>query len=192
LEQEFLIACNHAIASMIVRKRIEERLNDLSYKDELTGVANRRLFMIQLNDIIKLSQQHNQEFAVLFIDLDYFKAVNDNHNHEYGDLILIEATKRMKLCLRETDLIARLGGDEFVAILDTITPTNKAIEIANKLIKSISVPYQIKGKTLSISASIGISLYPTHDKEAQGLLKKSDLALYQAKEQRGTAILYHS
>jgi diguanylate cyclase (GGDEF)-like protein len=190
LEEEFLIACSHAIASMIVRKRIEERLNELSYKDELTGVANRRLFMIQLNDMIKISSQHYRNFAVLFLDLDFFKAVNDNYGHEYGDLILIEATERMKACLRDTDIIARLGGDEFVIILDAITSADNATDIANKLIKSVSAPYQVKDKTLSIGASIGISLYSVHAQEAKELLKKADLALYQAKEQRGIAVLY--
>ena len=190
LEQQFLNATAKAMASIIERKKIEEKLHKLSYMDELTGIANRRQFMNHLDQVITDSQHHQRSFAVLFIDLDHFKAINDTYGHEYGDQLLVEATERMQANLRETDLVARLGGDEFVILLEMISVPEKAIDIANEVIQSVSLPYEINNKTLTIGTSIGVSLYPQHDDEAGGLLKKADKALYTAKESRGKAILY--
>jgi len=190
LEQEFLTASSKAMASIIERKKIEEQLHRLSHTDELTGIANRRHFMTYLDELIIESNQHNREFAVLFIDLDHFKVVNDTYGHEYGDKILIDATQRMQIALRETDLVARLGGDEFVIALEMISSADKTIAIAKELIQSLSIPYEIKSKTLTIGASIGVSLYPKHGNCTEALLKHADLALYQAKDNRGEAILY--
>jgi len=190
LEQDFLMASSKAMASIIERKKIEEQLHRLSHTDELTGIANRRHFMNYLDDLIIESKQHSREFAVLFIDLDHFKTINDTYGHEYGDQILMAATQRMQSTLRETDLVARLGGDEFIIALEMISSADKAIEIAKELIQSISMPYEIKDKVLTIGASIGISNYPNHGTCTEALLKHADLALYQAKDNRGEAILY--
>ena len=116
--------------------------------------------------------------------------VNDTHGHEYGDGILVEATQRMLNCIRETDMVARLGGDEFVVILEMITSPQKAVDIAHKLIHSLSRPYGILDKTLSIGASIGISVFPEHGTISEVLLRNADAALYVAKENRGSAVLY--
>jgi len=192
LELNFLNACSQALAGMIERKIIEKELHRLSYLDDLTGVANRRKFMEFLTESLKFSSSVDRLSAVLFMDLDFFKAINDTYGHEYGDLILIEAAQRMQDCIRATDLVARLGGDEFVILLEMIATAEEAIEIAEKLIQVISSTYIIKGKTLSIGVSIGISLYPEHDISSEGLLKKADTALYGAKEERGRAVLYHA
>jgi len=190
LELDFLNACGKALAGMIERKLIEKELHRLSYMDELTGVANRRKFMDHLTESLKLSSKVERSLAVLFLDLDFFKAINDTHGHEYGDYILVEVAQRMQTCVRDTDLIARLGGDEFVVLLEMVTVPEGAIQIAEKLIQAISMPYEIKGKTLTIGVSIGISLFPQHDTSSEGLLKKADQALYGAKECRGRAVLY--
>jgi len=190
LELDFLQACGKALAGMIERKLIEKELHRLSYMDELTGVANRRKFMEMISESLTLSKKVERSLAVLFLDLDFFKAINDTHGHEYGDLILIEVAQRMQSCIRNTDLVARLGGDEFVVLLEMVTSSEEAIEIAEKLIQVVSEPYQLKGKRLSIGVSIGISLYPDHDNCSIGLLKKADQALYGAKETRGNAVLY--
>jgi len=190
IEQSFLMATSKAMASIIERKKIEEKLYDLSYIDELTGIANRRHFMNHLGSMIIESNKNNHSLALLFIDLDFFKSINDTYGHEYGDQILIDASQRMQECIRATDFVARLGGDEFVVILEMISTEVKAQKIAENLISAISKPYTIKNKTLSIGASIGVSIYPTHDMAAKGLLKKADEALYQAKENRGAVILY--
>jgi len=190
LEVNFLDASAKAMASIIERKKAEDKLYQLSYIDELTSIANRRKFMNHLNAVIIDSLHHNQSFALLFIDLDHFKVVNDTYGHEYGDQILVDATKRMKRCLRETDLIARLGGDEFVVVLENISESEKAMQIAEQLIETVSQDYKIKEKVLSIGVSIGVSLFPEHDSNAHGLLQKADKALYQAKENRGKSILF--
>jgi diguanylate cyclase (GGDEF)-like protein len=190
LEEEFLSACSKAMASIIERKKIEEQLHKISHTDELTGISNRRHFMNYLDELIIESKQYHRKFAVLFIDLDRFKAINDTYGHEYGDQVLIEASHRMQKTLRGTDLVARLGGDEFVVNLEGVSSADKAIEIAKQLIQSISQPYSIKKHSLTIGASIGISLYPEHGVSTEELLKRADLALYQAKDKRGEAILY--
>lgn len=190
LECEFLKATAKALANIIERKKIEERLHLLSYTDELTGIPNRRKFMNDLEEEIKESSKHHKKFAVLFIDLDRFKMINDTYGHEYGDEILFLASQRMQKKLRSTDLIARLGGDEFVILLENISSTEKILEIASHLIKDISAPYCVKDKELSLGTSIGISLFPHHADTPEDLLKKADNALYQAKESRGNAIIY--
>ncbi|MEZ5529766.1 MAG: sensor domain-containing diguanylate cyclase [Porticoccaceae bacterium] len=190
LEREFLAACGKAMASIIERKRIEEQLHRLSFLDELTGIANRRSFMNHLDQVIDESALHNRLFAVLFIDLDHFKGVNDLHGHEYGDQLLVEAAARIRESLRETDFVARLGGDEFVALLEMVPGEDKALDIARQLIRDVSQPYSIKGRLLSIGASIGVSLYPQHSKYSESLLRMADSALYQAKDKRGDAYLF--
>jgi diguanylate cyclase (GGDEF)-like protein len=188
LEQEFLNATAAAMANIIERKLIEEKLHDLSHIDELTGIANRRQFM---KCLIQEASDPDNLFALLFIDLDHFKTINDTHGHDHGDQILISAVQRIQACLHETDLLARLGGDEFVVLLRAQVSMEKVIQIAEAIILSISRPYEIKDKILSLGASIGISLYPQHDLQVEGLLKKADKALYRAKENRGTAVFYN-
>jgi len=189
LEQNLLSASAKAMAGIIERKKIEEKLHKLSYIDSLTGIPNRRHFMNQLDEVI-IESRKARLFAILFIDLDRFKIVNDTFGHEFGDKILIEVAQRAQNNLRDTDIIARLGGDEFAVILEIIPSEEKAVEIAEQLIRSISMPYTINEKEISIGASIGISIYPAHSSHGESLLKKADEALYQAKEVRGKAILY--
>ncbi len=187
LERSFLEATAAAMANIIERKKFEEQLHALSHKDELTGIANRRQFMQQLAEETK---QTNNTFALLFIDLDHFKQINDNYGHDYGDLILIHVARRAQKCLQEADLLARLGGDEFVALLKTFSSPEQVFAIAKAMIQTLSKPYHIKGTVLSIGASIGISLYPQHGSEIEELLKKADDALYSAKEKRGEVVIY--
>lgn len=191
LETEFLAASSKAMASIIERKKIEEKLHKLSHTDELTGIANRRHFMNHVDALITESEQYKRQFSILFIDLDHFKAVNDTHGHEYGDQILIDAAQRIQSHLRETDLVARLGGDEFIVDLEMISNTDKVLEIARELIHSLSMPYHIKDQQLTIGASIGISLYPKHGSSSETLIKHADFALYQAKSSRGQAAVYN-
>jgi len=190
IEEDFLKATSKAMAGIIERKQIEERLHQLSYLDELTGLPNRRRFMLNLAELITNHNDSKKSFAVLFIDLDKFKSINDDYGHDYGDEILVEASKRMQETLRETDIVARLGGDEFIVLLELLSSPVQALKISNSLIESISEPYQIKSKELSIGASIGVSLYPEHATTAESLLKKADSALYGAKESRGRSVLY--
>jgi len=187
LEQDFLNATAAAMANIIERKQIEERLHELSHADELTGIANRRQFMKCLTQDVN---QSDNVFAILFIDLDHFKTINDSHGHDHGDQILIDAVQRIETCLHGTDLLARLGGDEFVVLLKSVSEMDKVVEMAEEIIRTVSKPYEIKSKILSLGASIGISLYPQHDVHVEGLLKKADKALYRAKKNRGKAVFY--
>ncbi len=190
VEIDFLHATAKAMAGIIERKKIEEKLHRLSYLDDLTGIPNRRQFMKNLDEVIVDSGDKKNMFAVLFVDLDRFKSINDTFGHEFGDEILVQATLRMQESLRETDVIARLGGDEFVVILELISSPVMAMQIATKLIEALSDDYRIKSKSLSIGASIGVSIFPVHAEQSEALLKKADMALYEAKEDRGKAILY--
>ena len=190
LEKIFLDSCAKAMASIIERKRLEERLHNLSYQDELTGIPNRRYFLNHINNLVKAPEYRDKCFALLFIDLDYFKAINDTFGHETGDKVLVEATRRMQLHLRDTDLVARLGGDEFMVVLEAISSGHIAVQIAEKIIQSISETYNIDGNNMKIGASIGISLFPQHDILPENLLKKADSAVYDAKENRGGVVLF--
>jgi diguanylate cyclase (GGDEF)-like protein len=190
IEHDFLQSSGKLLAGIIERKIIEQKLHRLSYHDDLTGLANRRNFMEYLSHIINVSNRVERHFAVLFLDLDHFKAANDNYGHDYGDEVLVEAARRMKRCVRQSDVVARLGGDEFVACINLLDDVKYALIIGEKIQQAVSQPYQIKNTAIQIGISIGISIYPDHGDNPELLLKKADLALYQAKENRGCVAIY--
>ena len=190
LEYEFLQSSSKLLAGIIDRKNLEQKLRQMSYHDELTGIANRRSFMEHLSRSISTGQRIQRNLAVLFLDLDYFKAINDHHGHDFGDEVLVEAARRMGKNIRKSDLIARLGGDEFVICLNLLDDKNYALQVGHKVQQAISQPYWVKNTSLEIGVSIGISLYPEHGLSAEVLLKKADIALYQAKETRGSVAIY--
>lgn len=190
LEHEFLQSSGKLLAGIIDRKNLEQKLHRLSYHDDLTGLANRRNFMEYLTHNIHTMQRVGRHFAVLFLDLDYFKAVNDHHGHDYGDEVLIEAAHRIKNCVRQTDLVARLGGDEFIVCVNLLNDIGYALLVGQKIQRSVSEPYWVKNTRLEIGISIGISLYPEHGSTPEVLLKKADIALYQAKENRSCVTVY--
>ncbi len=190
LEREFLSACGQILAGIIERKLIEQELRRLSGTDELTGIANRRSFMQHLNLRLEPGTAGNSMTAVLFLDLDHFKQVNDTYGHEYGDQLLIHVAQRVRDRVRSNDVVARLGGDEFAILLEGITTPQQALQVAGSVIAAVTEPYDIKGQLLQIGGSIGISLFPEHGLQGEDLLKKADQALYHAKSQRGLALLY--
>jgi diguanylate cyclase (GGDEF)-like protein len=151
--------------------------------DVLTGIANRALFNAILQQQLMLSKRGSEHLAVLYIDLDGFKKVNDSHGHETGDVLLKAVSARIQSTIRDCDLAARLGGDEF-AVLMTQTAKHGPASVAGKLIENLSVPYPIGGVQLEISASVGIAIFPEAGDTAQGLLRAADEAMYRAK-QRG-------
>ncbi|CAG1020840.1 partial putative signaling protein, partial [Patescibacteria group bacterium] len=178
------------LAGIIERKMLEQKLHRLSYHDDLTGLANRRHFMEHLEQTININQRVERYLAVLFLDLDHFKAANDLYGHDYGDEILIEAARRMENCIRQTDLLARLGGDEFIACINLLNDPKYAVSVAEKIQRVVSQPYYVKNAVINIGISIGISIYPQHGSNPEILLKKADIALYSAKEQRGSVSVY--
>jgi diguanylate cyclase (GGDEF)-like protein/PAS domain S-box-containing protein len=164
------------------RKQLEEELRYIAMHDPLTGLPNRAYFMQQLDYVLECQQYYGKYFAcILFLDLDGFKAINDNFGHDTGDKLLIEISQRLKSLLRWGDFIARLAGDEFVILLEDIKDSRSAARIANQVIKALKQPFLLNGQQLSCSVSIGISIITAEDKSPEELLRKADAAMYQAK-----------
>jgi len=163
-----------------------------AYHDSLTALPNRALFQDRLKQSIVSAKRNNQMFALLFIDLDQFKKINDSLGHHVGDEVLIESAKRFKKILREEDTLSRLGGDEFTIILKDIKQVKGAATVAQKLINTLKKPIVTKHHTLHISASVGISIYPENATTAEDLLKFSDTAMYKAKDEGRNNFQFYS
>jgi len=167
-----------------VRKREEERLAYLANYDSLTGLANRKMFIEQLDNELADCKERNVLFALLFIDLNLFKSVNDNFGHDVGDVLLKQVAMRIKSVIRPEDIVARLGGDEFVILLRDLTDGSDATSVADKLIDTIDAPFYINQDECTVGFAIGISLAPEHGVERRNLLHFADRAMYQAKQDR--------
>lgn len=163
------------------RKKDEEIIWQQANYDELTHLPNRRMFQDRLELEIVKSHREKRSLALLFIDLDHFKAVNDTLGHNTGDLLLVEAAQRIKSCIRETDTVARLGGDEFTVVLSGLLDTSSIERITDSIIKNLSRPFKLKEQEVYITASIGITLYPNDGGSVSQLLKNADQAMYRAK-----------
>jgi diguanylate cyclase (GGDEF)-like protein len=159
----------------------DEQLYQQAHFDSLTGLPNRLLLRDRLTQEIARCQREVIAFALLFIDLDNFKAVNDGLGHTFGDMVLKEAARRISICLRESDTVSRLGGDEFNVILTQVQHPQDAGRMGEKIIESLSESFSIDGQTTFLSASIGIALYPDDGKSAEDLIKNADTAMYRAK-----------
>ncbi len=158
-------------------------LKEIANNDELTGLPNRRLLEDRMLQAIKTAKRTRQIVAVLFLDLDYFKIVNDTHGHPVGDQLLKLVAARLKGLLRLEDTVARVGGDEFVILLSNLTNELQAISMAEKVVKVLTDPFQVEGQSLNIGVSVGVSLYPEHDVNEKNLIKYADSAMYAAKRQ---------
>ncbi|NRD76801.1 PAS domain S-box protein [Bacillus sp. BRMEA1] len=165
------------------RKEYEERLKNLAFCDPLTGLPNRRSFSHLLERSIKEAERYGRMLAVLFLDLDNFKWVNDTFGHDVGDVLLMQFAQRLQSVLRESDVIARLGGDEFIILLPEISTEQDAVAAAEKILDILREPWNVEGQTLHTTSSIGIAIYPENGTASQQLIKRADLALYHAKEQ---------
>ncbi len=164
------------------RKQAEEKLLYYAFHDALTGLANRALFINQLEQTIKLAKRHEDYlFAVLFLDLDRFKMINDSLGHLVGDQLLIALAQRLKSCLRSSDTFARLGGDEFVILLENIHSTNEGLLVAERIQQQLNLPFNLDGREVFITASIGVILSTTGYTRPEELLRDADTAMYKAK-----------
>lgn len=163
-------------------KESEERIIKLATRDSLTGLPNRLLFQDRLQQSIESAKRDKKSVAVLFVDLDRFKNVNDSLGHETGDRLLNEVAARMRKCIRRSDTVARLGGDEFVLCLAQLRNPADATKVAKKITESLARRFEIDGQQINTSCSIGISLYPTDAVDAGTLLRNADTAMYHAKE----------
>lgn len=169
-------------AEILERRNAEERLDRLAHHDPLTGLSNRLAFIERLSSSLMLATRHNRILAVLFIDLDRFKDVNDTLGHTTGDQLLVAVTKRLVSCMRVSDTLARLGGDEFVCILEEIESAAAASVVAEKLLDVFREPFTINDNDLYLSASIGIGISPGDGDNVETLLRNADIAMYQAKD----------
>jgi diguanylate cyclase (GGDEF)-like protein/PAS domain S-box-containing protein len=165
------------------RTYAEEQIKHLAYHDALTGLPNRLLFKDRVTVALSHAQRSGNRLAVLFLDLDRFKFINDSLGHNIGDQLLQAVAARVQSCVRESDTVARLGGDEFTLLLANLVRSDDAAPIADKVLESIRHPFHIEGREFFISTSIGISLYPEDGADADTLIKNADTAMYQAKEQ---------
>jgi diguanylate cyclase (GGDEF)-like protein/PAS domain S-box-containing protein len=164
------------------RKSAEERINYLAQHDALTGLPNRVLMQDRLGQGLSAARRGGNRVAVLLIDLDRFKNVNDSLGHHIGDQLLQEVARRLRGCVREVDTVSRLGGDEFVVVLPTVHAVEDAAHVAEKVILSLAPPFELNGHAVQVTPSIGVSIYPDDSTTVDGLIRNADAAMYQAKE----------
>jgi diguanylate cyclase (GGDEF)-like protein/PAS domain S-box-containing protein len=169
-------------SDITILKDTEKRLESLAYSDPLTALNNRTMFQFLLNMTYETAFREANQFALLFIDLDQFKQVNDTLGHSKGDQLLIEVADRIKKCTRKSDIVSRIGGDEFTVILPNLHSNEAAALIAQKIIKSVANPVQLGNDTVHVGASIGISIYPQDGSNMEILSKHADIAMYHVKE----------
>jgi diguanylate cyclase (GGDEF)-like protein/PAS domain S-box-containing protein len=174
------------------RKKAERRLEQLAMYDTLTSLPNRALFFDRMNQLLAMAKRNQYILALLYMDLDNFKGINDTHGHEIGDLLLQEAAKRMTSCTRKSDTVARMGGDEFIGICGRIAIAEDASVIAEKIIRALTDPFMILGNACSVGVSIGISLFPMDGDDVETLVSKADRAMYRVKETRKGSFSYFS
>ena len=169
------------------RKALEEHLRHLALRDSLTDLPNRRLFVDRLGQALGRTSRRDRLVAVLFMDLDDFKGVNDSLGHETGDLLLVAVAERLKGCLRLEDTLARFGGDEFVVLLGDMEVPDEAVRVAERIAEGFGSPFLVEGRELYVRASIGIAVGDTRNRTPEDLLRAADTAMYRAKE-KGSGI----
>jgi diguanylate cyclase (GGDEF)-like protein/PAS domain S-box-containing protein len=173
------------------RKVAEERLHRLAHYDVLTDLPNRVLLNDRLQQALVNAKRNKGKMALMFLDLDKFKPVNDTLGHNIGDLLLKELAQRLQHCIRESDTVARIGGDEFVVLLPNIEEEQDAVRVADKILQTLKLPFDLAGHHLHISSSIGIAVYPDHGEDDRQLSKNADTAMYHAKKNGGfSCVLY--
>lgn len=174
------------------RKRTEADLRRLANYDVLTGLPNRSLFSNRLLQSIQVAQQTGEKLALLFLDLDRFKHVNDSYGHSMGDALLVEASNRLQSCISSEHLLCRFGGDEFVILLRNASNIDEINHIAERLLAQIVAPFKLFGREFYISTSIGISIWPDDAIQPEAFIKNADLAMYHAKEEGRGNFKYYS
>jgi diguanylate cyclase (GGDEF)-like protein/PAS domain S-box-containing protein len=180
-ERQLIKAVAQRLGRVIERGRAEEQIMHLATHDLLTNLPTMRLAMDRLSSAINIARRHKKSAAVMFIDLDGFKAVNDTLGHDAGDYVLKQVAQRMLSCVRETDTVARVGGDEFLIITTEINTPDNVVQIAEKVIRLVPQPIIFKGQKAVVTTSIGIALFPDHSKNMDKLIKLADEAMYKVK-----------
>lgn len=172
---------HRSLCYAIERKAFEARLAERAHFDQLTGLVNRALFEDRLEHAIARARRVQSRIALLFIDLDGFKAINDSLGHATGDEVLRFVAEKLRCCVRESESVARLGGDEFTILLDPIDDAAAAAVAAGRIISAMKVPLSIDGQRVEVTASIGVALFPDHCGDSETLLRHADSAMFRAK-----------
>ncbi|OUS14041.1 hypothetical protein A9Q89_00780 [Gammaproteobacteria bacterium 53_120_T64] len=178
------------VSRLLQANRVEKRVKELAYHDSLTGLPNRSKLMQDLRLILNRAKLDNSNFAVLFLDLDHFKNINDSLGHNIGDLLLKAVADRLQSSVRESDFVARLGGDEFTVILENIEDADAVALIAQNICSSLASPFVFIQQKMFVTASVGISIYPEDGEDVNALLKHADLAMFSAKKSRNNYSFY--
>jgi len=174
-----------------LRREAEARLTYAATHDALTGLRNRLAFSSELEKAVARARRNEWRTALLFIDLDGFKLVNDSMGHAAGDTLLIGTAKRLKATVRASDTVARLGGDEFVVLLEQAGSDGDIADVAHKLARVLNLPYSEFADTSPVAASIGIAIFPVDATEPMELLARADSAMYKAKESTGSRVVFY-
>jgi diguanylate cyclase (GGDEF)-like protein len=190
VEIDALHTAARIIGAAIARQAAEEKLVHLATHDFLTGLPNRMLLFDRFSQAQARAERSGEKIAIVSIDLDKFKTVNDTYGHPFGDAVLIEAAKRLGTALRSSDTTARLGGDEFGVIAENIHNRGDVMRVLEKLAAVLKPSIPVEGNNVALSASMGAALFPDNGKTLEELLSAADKALYQAKERRGTFKIY--
>jgi diguanylate cyclase (GGDEF)-like protein len=189
LSQQLALSRQRAAEALVAHA---EHVEHLAYHDGLTGLPNRSLFSKLLSQSIHQAHRHDRQLAVLFLDLDHFKHINDTLGHDAGDQLLQEVANRLKTCLRDSDTVARLGGDEFVVLLPELEEEKYVSTVAQKILSAVARAFALMGEEFRVTASIGISTYPQDGLDEQTLTKNADIAMYQAKEEGKNNFQFYS
>ncbi len=180
--ERLLVAMVNAQAMTVTAEQATEKMSYMAEHDFLTGLPNRALLTDRLSQSIAFALRHGKKVALMYLDLDHFKHINDSLGHEVGDQLLQSVAKRLQACVRLYDTVSRQGGDEFVVLLPEVDERQDATLIAQKLIETMAQPHVVRGHSLHVTLSIGISLYPDDGKEVETLVRNADTAMYQAKK----------
>jgi diguanylate cyclase (GGDEF)-like protein/PAS domain S-box-containing protein len=190
LQPDGTVVCTGYNNGITENRRLEAEITHLARFDTVTGLVNRREFIEQLEMLLRKVERSSHQFALLFLDLDHFKPVNDTHGHAVGDILLEQVGHRLRSTLRAKDTVARLGGDEFTVLLSDTGSADVAMQLADKVCAAIAQPFDLEGVCVQVSVSVGVALYPQHGLRVQALMLAADMAMYEAKAQgRGKAVL---
>jgi diguanylate cyclase (GGDEF)-like protein/PAS domain S-box-containing protein len=191
-DQKKVLGCFDVTTDITERKLEEERIQRVAHHDSLTGLPNRLLFNDRLNQAMNLAKRESRQFALLYLDLDKFKPVNDTLGHTAGDELLRVVATRIRHQVRESDTVARVGGDEFTVILPDIARREEAEIVARKIIDALAMPFELGGQrqSVDIGTSIGIALYPADARDADALVRAADAAMYSAKQAGNSFCFY--